>query len=356
MSLAPLVDAIYRQRVTDFAVEIAAATDTDAALAAATRAAAAACRVIGEQTDGERRRVGDVLVAAGVPIDLATGGPQQHHTINVGVADAQRAFDAADALDALGYRPWEQWTRGALASYRRFGTELVVARTDDWTSVVRLQWATAPRSRMARAVRPTAGDWELVDLPTWAWPAYSVARVARIGAERAGWRSRHESGIGPYLATPDALIDPLLDVAAVGPDDRLVDLGCGDGRLVVEASRRRGCRAIGVEHDADLVAAGRARVAAAGLADRVTIIEGDARTADIGEPTVALLFLPAVVVGDVIGALHSRCADGARLVAHEQSPLPATAPPPDERVPVIAADALTVAHTWTVTDGVSPAR
>ena len=52
MSLAPLVDAIYRQRVTDFAVEIAAATDTDAALAAATRAAAAACRVIGEQTDG----------------------------------------------------------------------------------------------------------------------------------------------------------------------------------------------------------------------------------------------------------------------------------------------------------------
>ncbi len=351
MSLAPLVEAIYRQRVVEYAAELDTRRDADPELVARAAAAVTACRRIGEQTDVERRRVDDALADGGLAARSAPGGAQQHHTIEVHVADADEALSAASTLRMLGYAPWESWSRGALASYRRFGTELVVAHTDEWTSVVRLRWASARSGTVARALRPTPGDWDLIDLPTWAWPGYSAVRVGRLLAERAGWRGRHGSGIGPFLATPDSLIDPLLDEADVGPDDSLVDLGCGDGRLVVEAARRRGCRALGVEHDPTLVELGRARIAAAGVGDRVTIVHGDARTADIGEPTVALLFLPAVTVGDIVEVLLDRCPAGARLVAHEQSPLPASAPRPDTSVPVIADDALTVAHTWTVAPG-----
>ncbi|MEO1056148.1 MAG: methyltransferase domain-containing protein [Actinomycetota bacterium] len=348
MNLAPLVAAIYRQHVIEYAAELGSHRDADAALIERTTAAAATCRRIGEQTDIERRRVDGALVDAGLAVNAAPGGPQQHHTIDVPVADADEALAAAAALRPLGYAPWESWSNGALASYRRFGAELVVAHTDDWTSVVRLRWTSARTGTVARALRPTPADWDVIDLPTWAWPAYSAVRAGRLLAERAGWRDRHAAGIGPYLATPDSLIDPLLDVAGVGPDDSLVDLGCGDGRLVVEAARRRGCRALGVEHDATLVELGRARIAAAGVEDRATIVHGDARTAELGEPTVALLFLPAVTVGDIVEVLRARCPAGARLIAHEQSPLPASAPQPDASIPVIATDALTVAHTWTV--------
>ncbi|MEM9514464.1 MAG: methyltransferase domain-containing protein [Actinomycetota bacterium] len=348
MSLDPLVTAIYRQRVTDYAAELDSQGEADAELVQRTRAAAATCQRIGEQTDVERRRVDVGLADAGLAVRTASGGPQQHHTIDVSVADADQALAAATALRSLGYTPWESWSNGALASYRRFGSELVVAQTDDWTSVVRLRWASSRRGAVARALRPTPGDWDVIELPTWAWPAYSGVRIGRLLAERAGWRSRHAAGIGPFLATPDSLIDPLFDVAGVGPDDLLVDLGCGDGRLVVEAARRRGCRALGVEHDLTLVELGRARIAAAGVEDRATIVHGDARTAEIGEPTVALLFLPAVTVGGVVDVLRTRCPAGARMVAHEQSPLPPSAPSPDTSVPVVATDALTVAHTWTV--------
>ena len=112
----------------------------------------------------------------------------------------------------------------------------------------------------------------------------------------------------------------------------LADFGLNDFYLELstrESDSAKKEKFIGSDEDwqvSALVAMGRARIAAAGLDERATIVHGDARTADIGAPTVALLFLPAVVVGDVVTTLRTRCPAGARLVAHEQSPLPAGAP------------------------------
>ena len=119
-----------------------------------------------------------------------------------------------------GFERWEHWSGGAAESFRRTAGQMTLGRTDDVTTVVRLRWAEPrDRNRFDRVFRPTAGDWDMVDLPRRAWWGYPLVRPVRLVAERAGLRPRHESGLGPYLSTPDGLIDPLLDFAGVGADD-----------------------------------------------------------------------------------------------------------------------------------------
>jgi SAM-dependent methyltransferase len=79
----------------------------------------------------------------------------------------------------------------------------------------------------------------------------------------------------PFLVTPPEIVDQMLRLAKVGPADTVYDLGSGDGRLVIAAVRDFGARAaIGVEIDPTLVARSREYARRAGVADRVTFIEG----------------------------------------------------------------------------------
>src|SRR6185503_20015826 len=63
---------------------------------------------------------------------------------------------------------------------------------------------------------------------------------------------------GPYVPTPDIVVERMLELARVRKDDLVVDLGSGDGRLVIEAARRYGARGVGVEREAQLVTFARA--------------------------------------------------------------------------------------------------
>ena len=108
-----------------------------------------------------------------------------------------------------------------------------------------------------------------------------------------------------------------------------------------------GCRAVGVEHDADLATRARTAATARGVADRVTIEHGDARQADLCSVTVAFMFLPMDVVVDLAGEILEQLPVGARLIVHEQTPLPdSMSPRPDASHAVIGRDAVTVAHMW----------
>jgi precorrin-6B methylase 2 len=195
---------------------------------------------------------------------------------------------------------------------------------------------------------PTAGDWSLIDLPGWSWPAYSLVRPARLVLERVGAVQRHDDSLGPFLSTPQSLIGPLLAFAGVTADDRLLDVGCGDGRVVVTAAEQIGCRAVGVERSADLVERARRRATDAGVSGLVDIVHGDGRAADLAEATVVFMFLSMRVVADLVPATLQQLRPGARLVIHEQTRLPDSMDPtPDESVAVIADGAVTVAHRWT---------
>jgi SAM-dependent methyltransferase len=93
-----------------------------------------------------------------------------------------------------------------------------------------------------------------------------------------------------WVPTPEVMVDLMLDMAKVTADDIVVDLGSGDGRMVIAAARR-GARARGVEFNPDMVALSRRRAYEAGVQQRATFVEGDMYEAEIGDASVMALFL-----------------------------------------------------------------
>jgi SAM-dependent methyltransferase len=93
-----------------------------------------------------------------------------------------------------------------------------------------------------------------------------------------------------WVPTTPAMVEKMLDMAQVTPEDVVMDLGSGDGRMVIAAAKR-GARAIGVEYNADLVELSSQRAREAGVADKATFVQGDMFEADISKATVLALFL-----------------------------------------------------------------
>jgi protein-L-isoaspartate O-methyltransferase len=346
-----LVEAIHVGRLYETARSIAGDPGVGAIERERAERAIAVCEQIGRVCEQWRRELVDTLRRGGCEVDAGEPiGPRQRHTIELTVADYEAARRAAGLLERNGFEPWQSWVRGAERSASRFASELVVATTSDATIVVRLRWGGPPsRSRARRAFTPTAGDWSMVDLPTSLWFGYSVVRPIRLLLERVGIRARHDDSLGPFLSTPDQLVVPLLEFGGIGPDDCVLDIGCGDGRIVVAAAEHSGCRAIGVERSDDLVERARRRAADHGVGGLVDIVQGDGRTVDVDEATLVVMFLSIRVVAELVPALLGRLRPGARLVIHEQSRLPVSMqPPPDESVALITDGSVTVAHRWTV--------
>jgi len=93
-----------------------------------------------------------------------------------------------------------------------------------------------------------------------------------------------------WVPTPPELVEKMLDMAAVTPNDIVMDLGSGDGRNIIAAAKR-GARAIGVEFNPEMVALSRRLAQEAGVGDKATFVEGDMYTADISKASVMALFL-----------------------------------------------------------------
>jgi SAM-dependent methyltransferase len=90
--------------------------------------------------------------------------------------------------------------------------------------------------------------------------------------------------------TPLVLVDKLLQMAEVGPEDYVIDLGSGDGRTVIAAARR-GARALGVEYNDDLVALSQRRAEKEGVAGRAAFVKQDLFQSDISQASVVMVFL-----------------------------------------------------------------
>jgi SAM-dependent methyltransferase len=93
-----------------------------------------------------------------------------------------------------------------------------------------------------------------------------------------------------WVPTSPAVVEKMLDIAKVTPQDVVVDLGSGDGRSVIAAARR-GAKAIGFEYNPDLVELSRKLATEAGVADRASFVQGDMYEADFAQATVLALFL-----------------------------------------------------------------
>src|SRR5262245_1299588 len=93
-----------------------------------------------------------------------------------------------------------------------------------------------------------------------------------------------------WVPTRPALVETMLNLANVTERDFVVDLGSGDGRMVIAAAKR-GARALGIEYEPDMVALARRNAAAAGVEERAKFMQGDMFEADFSQASVLALFL-----------------------------------------------------------------
>jgi SAM-dependent methyltransferase len=93
-----------------------------------------------------------------------------------------------------------------------------------------------------------------------------------------------------WVPTPQIIVDKMLNMAGVAPDDYVVDLGSGDGRNIISAAKL-GARGRGVEYNPDMVALSQRNATQEGVADRATFVQGDMFAADFSDATVLALFL-----------------------------------------------------------------
>lgn len=120
----------------------------------------------------------------------------------------------------------------------------------------------------------------------------------------------------PYVSTPYEMANEMIRLADVKASDVVYDLGCGDGRLVIEAVKKAGCRGVGVDIDPDRVKESRKNAVLAGVQDRVRFEERNFFATDIREATVMLIYL----FPDINIRLRAKFLDdmrpGSRLVSH----------------------------------------
>lgn len=310
----------------------------------------AACTAIGARMRHEladiERWLGDGGITAQRSGDVATGAPSQRHSAELLVADADAARAAAVQLAGHGFQVWEATSGAAGEIHARFRSVLTLARTTDVTVAVRVRWPSTGR-RVPPALLPNRADADFVDLPAGAWPLAFVLRPIRLAVERIGLRRPGTPVLGPFLSTPTELVPALLEFGEVSSTDTVADLGCGDGRIVIEAAKRTGCRAIGVESDPELVARAQARAREAGVSDRIRILEGDATNAELGQATTVFVFLPADTTVPLVRSLLDTLDPGTRIIAHEQHRLTRAPEGCDSRA-LIAGEGVTVAHQWIV--------
>ncbi len=120
----------------------------------------------------------------------------------------------------------------------------------------------------------------------------------------------------PYVPTKYPVVDEMLRLANVQKTDFLIDLGCGDGRIVVSAAQKYGARALGVDIDPDRIQESLENAAKAGVKDHVKFIQGDLFQADIREASVVSLYLLTSVNIKLRPRLTSELKPGTRVVSH----------------------------------------
>lgn len=121
----------------------------------------------------------------------------------------------------------------------------------------------------------------------------------------------------PFVPTPIAVVDKMLELADIKKGDVLYDLGSGDGRIVIRAAQKYGIRAVGIEVDSLLLAEARKAAQAAGVSDLVQFRAEDALKADISRATVVTLYMLPWFNEAMKPNFKKMLKPGARIVAHD---------------------------------------
>jgi SAM-dependent methyltransferase len=121
----------------------------------------------------------------------------------------------------------------------------------------------------------------------------------------------------PYVGTPPRVVERMLTMAKVRSTDTVMDLGSGDGRIVLEAARRFGARAIGVEMNGALVGTCQDSARKLGIAERATCRQGDIFDTDLSEVSVLTLYLSPEFNERLTTRILQTMRPGSRVVSHD---------------------------------------
>ncbi len=144
----------------------------------------------------------------------------------------------------------------------------------------------------------------------------AVAFLAPLMTATAA-NSLEEEPYVPYVPTPEAVVEEMLEIAHVSAKDIVYDLGSGDGRIVIAAAKRFGARGVGIEINPDLIREANENVGQAGVAHLVRFVEGDFFAADLREATVVILYLLPEVNRQLLPKLLAELQPGARIVSYK---------------------------------------
>jgi len=121
----------------------------------------------------------------------------------------------------------------------------------------------------------------------------------------------------PYVPTPQVVVEAMLKLAQVRPGDFVMDLGAGDGRIVITAAREFGADGVGVEYDETLIARANEAAANARVSDRVRFVKRDLYDTDLFQATVLTLYLLPEANLALRPKILEQMRAGARVVSHD---------------------------------------
>ncbi len=122
--------------------------------------------------------------------------------------------------------------------------------------------------------------------------------------------------LAPFVPTPMIVVDKMLEMAATGPRDVVYDIGCGDGRIVIQAALKKRARGVGIDIDPERVGEAEKAAREAGVLGRVRFITGDALKTDLSEATVVTLYLLPESNDRMRPKLERELRTGAAVVSH----------------------------------------
>jgi len=312
--------------------------------------AIAACSAISEHMLGIQAQLLDALNEKNVSAEPVEGpaqkGALQFHQITIRTSRADLAA-VLKTTEGLGFHASVSMTAGRIKALATHADQITVIRFDDVTTRLTIMLTPVTKSVIPAKLRPGLVELGMIDLPEGLAFLYGILKPFRILSERLSGRRSPYHEID-FLGTPDGLIAPILEVLGVDQTDVLVDLGCGDGRVVLKAAEDFGCQAIGIEHNADLVERARGAVAASEARARIDIRQGDASSADLSGATVIFMFLPKNIVRGLLPAISARVSKKTRIAVHEQAGLEGLTAPKHLH-PVFSAAGITVVHIWSET-------
>ncbi|MUM64096.1 methyltransferase domain-containing protein [Acidianus infernus] len=122
----------------------------------------------------------------------------------------------------------------------------------------------------------------------------------------------------PYVPTPEPVVRKMLEIAKVGPEDIVYDLGCGDGRIVITAAKEFNAKkAVGIDINDERIKEALENVKKNGVEGKVIIEKGNFFDIDLSEATVVTMFLLTNVNEMLKPKLEKELKPGTRVVSHE---------------------------------------